>query len=122
MLKKANRFYGRVSLLRVFRKGQVTRNRITNLKFAQNPNGSMKLAVVVSKKVSKKAVVRNRIRRRVYEFIRLHENQLEPGDYVISVFDVSLADCSSAALDKELSSLLQKAKVFKASSSTTNKF
>ncbi|MDQ2973719.1 MAG: ribonuclease P protein component [bacterium] len=122
MLKKANRFYGRVSLLRVFRKGRVIRNGITNLKFAPNSNGSKKVAVVVSKKVSKHAVVRNRIRRRVYEFIRLHENQLEPGDYVISVFDACLADCSSAVINKELSNLLLKAKVVKATSSMTNKF
>lgn len=36
-------------------------------------------------KISKKAVVRNRIRRQMYEIIRLHYNTIPQGDYLILV-------------------------------------
>jgi ribonuclease P protein component len=46
-----------------------------------------RLAVVVSKKVHKSAVARNRIRRRIYEAFRLFEPDIaEPYDLVLTVF------------------------------------
>lgn len=42
---------------------------------------------MVSRKVNKSAVARNRIRRRLYEAIRLMEDQIsQPHDIVITVF------------------------------------
>ncbi len=50
-------------------------------------------AVVVSRKVHKSAVVRNRIRRRIYEIIQSQEDLIDgPQDIIITVFHDSVVD------------------------------
>lgn len=59
------------------------------VRFRPNPKrDGYRAAVVVSKKVSKSAVARNRIRRRLYEAIRLLDADIsEPYDIVVNVFN-----------------------------------
>ena len=45
--------------------------------------GETRFAVSVSKKVSKKAVVRNKIRRRAYESLKTFANKTSPGLYLV---------------------------------------
>ena len=82
-----------------------------SLRYAPNPKReSYRLAAVVSKKVSKSAVVRNRIRRRVYEHVRiLFGSQSIPYDLLITVFDERVATLPAAELAYELNKLLRKA-------------
>jgi ribonuclease P protein component len=58
------------------------------IKYASNPKRkAYRAAVVVSKKVSKSAVARNRMRRRLYAALQEYEAQiLQPYDIVITVF------------------------------------
>ena len=76
------------------------------LKFAANPRRSTyRVAVVVSRKVSKSAVVRNRIRRRLYAAVRILQDDIgRPHDIVLSVFDVKLLEESP----KQLARLVKK--------------
>ena len=46
------------------------------------PDAQARLGMTVSKRVDKRAVVRNRIRRQVREAFRLQRHELPPGDYV----------------------------------------
>lgn len=70
------------------------------------------MAVVVSKKVSKSAVVRNRIRRRVIENIRLLEGQIsQPYDLVVTIFDEKVATMPAEELTDVLKNLLRQAGV-----------
>ena len=60
-----------------------------------------RLAVVISKKVDKKAVVRNRIRRRLYELFRNRLSDIDPRvDLAVIVLKNELAEISSAGLQK----------------------
>ncbi len=69
-----------------------------------------RVAVVVSKKIDKRAVVRNRIRRRVYEIVRKQWNEIEQDyDLVITVFNVSVKDESHGELESQVSKLLKSA-------------
>lgn len=71
-----------------------------------------RVAVVVSKKVSKSAVVRNRIRRRVIENIRLLEGQIsQPYDLVVTIFDEKVATMPAEELTDVLKNLLRQAGV-----------
>jgi ribonuclease P protein component len=68
MISRTNRFHGYNSLRNVYRHGNTARGPLFAVKSLQNPRRkSYRLAVVVSRKVNKSAVARNRIRRRLYE-------------------------------------------------------
>ena len=73
-----------------------------------------RFSVLVSKKVSKKAVVRNRIRRRLFAVIESELPQLisQPYDVVISVFDKDIAVCPFDQVETEVKKLLQRAKLY----------
>lgn len=73
MLSARYRFHGHGSLRYVYKNGQAVRSRHLTVKYTRNKHRQhSRFAVVVSKKVHKSAVGRNRIRRRMYELIR-HE-------------------------------------------------
>ncbi|HRV76072.1 MAG: ribonuclease P protein component [Candidatus Nomurabacteria bacterium] len=80
-------------------------------------NSEMKLApkfaVVVSKKVSKSAVVRNRIRRRVFEWIRINQSDFKDDQLtMVFVHTDTVAKISYKELDSQLNELFKKAKLY----------
>jgi ribonuclease P protein component len=114
MISKANRFHGRNSLNTVYRKGRAVRGEYISLRYIPTRRDDYRLAVVVSKKVSKSAVVRNRIRRRIYEIVRLHrqeQSEVWPVDLVISVFDERAAKVEHEELRTTVLSLLDKTRL-----------
>src|SRR5436190_13886449 len=106
MISSSNRFRGPKSLNFVYKAGAVSRGPIFAIKAAINPRRSTyRAAVVISRKVHKSAVARNRMRRRLYEVIRDVEPQINgPYDIVITVFN----DTVLGASPKELSGQLKK--------------
>lgn len=70
MLSKRYRFHSRGGVRYTYQHGKSIRRPNITLVHAVNSRGRQRFAVVVSKKVAKSAVERNRIRRRVYEAIR----------------------------------------------------
>lgn len=99
MLSRTHRFHGYGSLRYVYRSGKVVRGPYCLLKFAPNSRRSTyRVAVVVSKKVHKSAVVRNRIRRRIYEAVRPNIKPDAPTDLVYIVYSDYLADCPADEL------------------------
>lgn len=118
MLSRTYRIQGEKNVARVYRQGQSARAGQLSLKFASNRLEHSRLAVVVSKKISKSAPVRNRIRRRLYERFRHHQPHIRPGyDLVLSVFADDLAAMKSAELDTLFRELLQRAKLWDAATS-----
>ena len=72
MIPFNNRFHGHSSLNFVYKNGKAVRSRSMTIKTITNPHRkTTRVAVIVGKKVAKSAVSRNRIRRRVFEYIRL---------------------------------------------------
>lgn len=108
MLAKRFRFHGYGSLKFVYSKGNTSRTRFLSMKYVKNNRRQhSRLAVVVSKKVAKRAPQRNRIRRRIYEAVRTKWVTIEPGyDLAISVFDARLADMSAEELNALINELL----------------
>ena len=94
MIHRRHRFHGHGSLRFVYTHGQIVRGPMISLKYTKNPKRSdYRLAVVVSKKVMKSAVGRNRMRRRLYEAVRLLQDRIaDPYDIVITVFNEQLID------------------------------
>ncbi len=115
MLSFKNRFHGHGSLRYVYKNGQAVRGRLATLKHTPNPRRKTpRVAVVVSKKVYKRAVGRNRIRRRVYETVRHALPTLDPHcDLVFIVASSELLTISQDDLDKTISQLLASAHIYK---------
>lgn len=113
MINRAHRFHGYNSLRFVYRQGQTERGQLMSLRYCPNSKRqTWRLAVVVSKKVSKSAVQRNRIRRRIYEVVRLQAHRIDqPYDLVITVFQNNLTDLPAAELSRRLTELLARAHV-----------
>jgi len=111
MISKQHRFHGYTSLSYVYRHGSTVRNQQLAIKYVRNGRqASYRAAVVVGRKVQKSAVVRNLIRRRLYEIIRTHQAGIvEPYDLVLTVFSEQVAELPAAKLAGQVVGLLTEA-------------
>lgn len=83
-----------------------------SLVFVENTRGFTRLAVVVSKKVEKTAVGRNRIRRRIYEALRVNMKDIpKKQDYIFVVYSKELLKMPFAEIEELLGELVAEAKV-----------
>lgn len=115
MIPFENRFHGHKSLNYVYKNGQVKRSHSIHLRFIDNKHRSVsRVAVVISKKVMKSAVRRNRIRRRLYEYIRLQLTNLSGVyDLVFIVISGDLLNMPYKELTDQVDQLLHQAEVTK---------
>ncbi|MEO6760854.1 MAG: ribonuclease P protein component [Candidatus Saccharimonadales bacterium] len=113
MISRKNRFHGRSGLNYVYKRGRSVRGPLMSLKYAPSKGHTdYRLAVVVSRKVNKSAVVRNRIRRRLYEDVRhLAEQFSSVNDQIIVVYSDELADLSAVKLSKMVRRLFEQADI-----------
>ena len=111
MISRSHRFHGYNSLRYAYQKGKTVRGPLCSIRFVVNDRRtSYRLAVVTSKKVSKSAVVRNRIRRRLFEAFRAHElSILLPYDIVVTVFSETLAELPFNEVERMVKAQLKQA-------------
>ena len=117
MLKKQYRGLSRKVIDRAIRKGKTAGNRFFKAWTVKTkdlpapaarpapsaPEPRTQFALIISKKVSKRAVVRNKLRRRIYETIRTHYTSWEnPQIIIISVKSI----CAEATFDELKTNLL----------------
>lgn len=113
MIAAKNRFHGHNAVKRIYARGQTTRTTGLSLKYALNQRrATYRVAVVVNKQISKSAVVRNRIRRRVYSALSgLLTTETGSYDLVFTVFDDQLATWSPAQLKNAIHACLTQAHI-----------
>lgn len=113
MIHRSHRFHGYNSLRYVYQHGQTVRGPIIAIKYAENSRRQQyRVAVVVSKKVSKSAVARNRIRRRLFEAVRAYSSQItKPYDIVITVFHEQVKDMPAKELQLMVKAQFKQAKI-----------
>jgi ribonuclease P protein component len=70
---------------RILRKGQCQKTKAFNLYYYANDLGYPRLGLSVSKRVSNKATVRNKIKRVIREAFRCNATLLSPADYFFNV-------------------------------------
>ncbi len=110
MLAKLNRLRNSRDIARVYKRGAYgSSSGVLSVKAAPSGRAHARLVVVVPKKVDKRAVIRNRIRRRILGIIGQNLATLRPGyDIVISVHrDVS--ELTTGVLSDHLTAALVKA-------------
>lgn len=113
MLNSLHRFHGLNSLNFAYKRGSIVRGNQVTLRYTVNPRRqTYRVAVVVSKKVDKSAVVRNRIRRRLYEVVRQKTGLIQgPYDLIFTAFNAQLATADAETLQKQVVELLRRAKL-----------
>jgi len=116
MIARNHRFHGLNSLRIVYKLGRTTRQQQLTLRHHLNERRqTYRCAVVVSKKVEKSAVRRNRIRRRIFEAVRQQQDLInKPYDLVIGVYSQTLTDMPSQELRLQVKDLLAAAGVIDA--------
>lgn len=108
MLNKKYRFHSRGGVRYTYQKGKTIRTPKLSLVHNNNERGYQRFAVVVSKKVLKSAVGRNRIRRRVYEAIRLElPNFSAKKDCIFVVFSKDIKEMPFLELRELINKMLQ---------------
>jgi ribonuclease P protein component len=109
MFKKNNRLSKSRDIETVFRAGRSFFSPYFVARFvpSRNHNAERRIAVVVSTKVSKKAVERNRIKRVIRESSKNWLNSLRPGDYAL-IAKGSAARQPAAALRTGLAQLFER--------------
>ena len=115
MISGKNRFHGHGSLRYVYSKGSAVRSPALTIKYVKNDRRkNSRAAVVVSKKVLKSAIGRNRIRRRLYEYIRLSfPNLSNTYDFVFIVTSPDLQTMPHNELTQLIDQLMDKAHLLK---------
>ncbi len=110
MIANPNRFHGRKSLNDVYRRGKMVRGPLFAVRTLPTNRRSYRAAVVVSRKVHKSAVARNRIRRRLYALLREYMSVAsQPVDIVITVFQPEILSQPAVGLSNQLKKQLQDA-------------
>jgi ribonuclease P protein component len=95
-------------IMRVYQKGRGAVNDQLGIKAVTNPQGQTRIAIVVSKKVDKRAVVRNKNRRRIAGILRGQgETYLAGCDIVVTVRQ-DLSGLSHAELTNLVTGLLKR--------------
>ncbi|MDO8663331.1 MAG: ribonuclease P protein component [Candidatus Wildermuthbacteria bacterium] len=79
MLERKRRLRKKTDIQNVFKERQAFREGFLILKKAPNGLGYSRFCTVISKKGSKKATVRNRVRRRISEAVRQNLSQIKEG-------------------------------------------
>ena len=111
MISAKYRFHGHASLKYVFRHGQQARSKFFVIKYIENPRRRYsRLSVVVSKKIFKSAVKRNRVRRQIYEISRpFISSSNQAIDAVINIYSPETLTASHEELTLQILPLLRKA-------------
>lgn len=115
MLSVTHRFHGHGSLRYVYKNGRAIRSHLVTIKYVSNPHRNhSRFAVVVSKKVHKSAVGRNRIRRRLYEIVRHELPRIKtPHDVAVMVFSSELISLPHEELVQLMQDLFTQADLYK---------
>lgn len=108
MIAQSYRFHGYNALQYVYRRGKTVRSQYCQLRYSQNPRRkNCRVAIVVSKKLHKSAVVRNRVRRRLFAAVQGRVPDLPAYDLVFTVTSLATVTLDKKDINKIIYQLLQ---------------
>jgi ribonuclease P protein component len=113
MLPKENRLKKEKEFETVFKGGRMFKGDIIFLKYLANGTDKTKVGFVVSKKVSKLAVERNKIKRRMREIVRLRKKDLKEGLSIIFIALPSSRNKGCEDIKKDIETLFNKGELIK---------
>lgn len=111
MFKRENRLRKQNDFDRVFKKGKSSYDKILGVKFVLNEQAENRYGVIVSTKISKKAVKRNRLKRQIREAVKAVEPDLRKGLDIVVIVLPGASDKDYRELKASLENHLQKLKL-----------
>ena len=106
MLKKINRIGQKKEFLEVKNKGKMLNSPLFGAIFLIGETEDIKFGFVISKKISKRAVDRNKIKRRMCEVLRKRLSDFRPGTRMIFLAKKSLLGTSVKDVEMEINKLI----------------
>lgn len=113
MLPRKNRLKKKKDFERIFKEGKGAREDFLFLKLVKNNFGFNRFAFVVGKNVSKKAIIRNRLKRRISETVRLKLKSLKPGIDGVFIALPGLEKKDFWQIGKTIEKIFTRAKIIK---------
>lgn len=113
MLPKVNRLKKKKDFDRIFKSGKGIKEDFLFLKWTPNNLKISRFGFMVGKKISKKATLRNKIRRRLKEQVRLKLPKIKKGIDGILVANPGLETRDFWETEETLNKLFKKAKLYK---------
>ena len=111
MLPQSNRLKKKRDFDRVFKKGQGFKEDFITFKIAKNNFKSSRFGFVVSKSFSKKASIRNKIKRRLRELVRVRLPEIKKGIDGIFVVAPGLKKKNFLEIKELVEKLFRKSKI-----------
>ncbi len=111
MLAKINRLKKRKDFDLVFKKGKGFKEDFLVLKMIKNNLNQTRFGFIVGGKISKKATLRNRIKRRLRELIRIRLKRIKKGFDLILIAQTGLESKDFWEIEEIINKLFSKAKI-----------
>lgn len=113
MLKKQQRVTSNKDFQFIYRRGRHNSSAFFSINYINNIYGQTRVGVVISKKVARKAVERNHLKRQLRSIIQKHYQQILPGADILLSARGNILDLDFEKLTKELLLLLEKSNLIK---------
>ena len=111
MLPKNNRIKKKKDFDKIFNKGRFFREDFLVLRFLSNNLKNSRFGFIVSQKVSKKAVLRNRIKRRLRELVKMKLRKMAKGMDFLIIACPGLETKDFWEMEEIINKLFKKAKI-----------
>jgi ribonuclease P protein component len=112
MFAKANRLKKTADFKKIFRDGQLIRGDLAEVRFLPNGLEICRFGFITSLKISKKATVRNRVKRLLSEVTRPLSSSINNGLDVLIVAKVKIVGKNQKEIKDDVENLFKKAEIF----------
>ncbi|MFA5432394.1 MAG: ribonuclease P protein component [Candidatus Paceibacterota bacterium] len=113
MLPKENRLKKEKEFEAVFKSGRTLRGKGVFLRYLTNGTAQTRIGFVVSKKISKLAVERNKVKRRMRDIVRAKKDKLKEGLSIVIVSLPPIKGKTYKEIKEDIESLLGKEELIK---------
>lgn len=112
MLKKKYRIRKRKDFRKIYKKGESVAGKYLVLYKFQSGTNNVRFGYSISKKIGR-AIIRNKLKRRLSEICRLYRNNFKEGNDIIFIARKRINEIGFKELNEEVKLLAKKANLFK---------
>jgi len=112
MLAKKNRLNKKKDFGQVLKEGKSLKEKFLILKIGKNKTGQIRFGFIVSQKVSKKATIRNKVRRKISELVKLRIKKIKKGVDAILIALSGIEKKEFLEIGEMVDNLFKRAKIY----------